>query len=270
MDKVTINLNDISSIGSTAIRRAYAFMGFGINAAENPDQKQVVLPGIVKPRIFPENASNEDLNMLKAGFKTWITGNALRELVEGFEHYFRAVLITLIRTHRSKGHEIDFNKLLRDFDNKGIGGKLELIRKEFNVEIPKSVDFVAINYARNSLTHGRGYIRPRDCNEDKALVMQWRAIEIWVDSNDGEKIPIKSDSDEPIPVQAGGTIKLQPFDQVKKIDAGTPLDLTPKELEGLFFACQIFVNELQNNLIPIFQSIDITINTEENGSDAES
>src|SRR5690606_3900044 len=211
MNKLTIKFNEIGDVGFIAIRRAYAFMGFGINAAENPEQNRVVLPGIGRPHIFPEEVSKEDLKKLKAEFKTWITGNALRELVEGFEQYLREVFHALIRTHLSKNIALDVKNLIRGFENVGIGGKIDLIREQFKVEIPTTVDFAAINLARNSLTHGHGYIRPRDCNEEGALVMQWRVIEIWVDSNNDEKISLKTNSDEPILLEAGGNVMIRPI-----------------------------------------------------------
>lgn len=86
--KIKINLDDLSEISFTGIRRAYVFMGFGINSSSNESFIQYNLAGLTGIEIVEQTEDIEIINQYKEEFRDWIVQCGLREMIESFKYAY--------------------------------------------------------------------------------------------------------------------------------------------------------------------------------------
>lgn len=256
---VTINLDLVKEVAHVSIRRAYVFMGLGINAANSDELDDYHLPGIVQIRAIPGDPTPDQIQGFKNEFRVWVIGNAIREIIQGFEHYLRASYDVLLQVRRSQGNDIEVAPLIREFDHKGVDRRLRLLAAEFDFLIPEFVDFHGLTKARNCLTHARGYVRSQDCTEGGNLVLKWRAFDFSVDTNDGQIIEMPRDLLDPLHIEAGGRVGVRPVDRTLSFCVGERIEVSPHDLRELCSAAQMFVEQSHKNMITVLEGMGVPV-----------
>jgi hypothetical protein len=186
LQQIHIDLDVLNNIAHTGVRRAVLFMGLGLNAAHKEDfndyelSKLPIIAGQtgIAMEFFPSNLPVERVKVFKEEFATWITGCGLRELLEHYalflDQMHDAALVILSTNEQLPGG--DPQKLQKDFADRGIPRKLELLKQRFAIE-PNDVDSIDSLYqARNCLTHDLGVVLPKRGNGSKTFNVSWRAL----------------------------------------------------------------------------------------------
>ncbi len=180
-----INLQNTLEIAHVGVRRAAAFLKLGLLQAEQPVPDNLALDGGVTYGFWPNPIPPEVREAIRAEFRAWVTGAALKEL----DHYFSLFLdqvwfaIEVAELHGttvSSSHQFDDG--FAGMTN--VAKKLDLVAAKLKMSV-ESPRFESLGRARNSLTHGAGQVRERDTNEPGKLVVRWIAPELVV--VDGEK-----------------------------------------------------------------------------------
>ncbi|MEP4034912.1 hypothetical protein [Pseudophaeobacter sp.] len=83
-NKINLDFGAILEIALKGVRRSSVFMGLGVNAARDPENKDYQLSGITQIQLVPENVPKEAVEHFKKEFQIWIVAGALREATEAF------------------------------------------------------------------------------------------------------------------------------------------------------------------------------------------
>lgn len=190
MQRVTIDLSKLHRIVDIGVRRAAVFMGLGINAANDENNKNYELSNITSFRFLPENITDLDINHFKEEFTSWITMNGFRELIETFSIFLDRVfdICQLINQTDKKTQD--------KFYNKGIEGKTKMLNELFSINTPYTECISSINKARNCFAHRNGVVSEKDCTNG-CMVLKWMTIEVYAISKTGTtyilELPIKKE-----------------------------------------------------------------------------
>lgn len=230
---IVIDLHRILDIAVTGARRSYGFMALGVNAATDPEFKKLDLTEVVQVRLLPEDLSDEQVSNLKGNFGIWITGCGLRELIESFSVFLDAVHKALLVVGVRSG-EIDpksVRKKHKTFSNSGLSEKLKVLDSEFGFDISNSHFLVSVNKARACITHRRGIVGARDCDDDSCLSVRWIGPKFLVIGDSGKQTPLK----ERHFVEEDSTITVEFVEKELKFDAGQFVDIPAEILAEICF-----------------------------------
>jgi hypothetical protein len=234
MSQVHINFPAIQEIAAKGVRRTAVFMGLGLNAIADPGFKQYELTHITSIQIVPPDADENTLSHYKEQFSLWIVTCGLRELMETFALFLdevnQACLWILATTGMITTNDVSSQH--KKFRWEGIKGKLDLLKKKFNVAAGNTEALITIHQARNCLTHRHGIVGPEDCYGTQDMIIKWSGIDLYGETPSGEKIPIPL---EPLPdggivFPEGAQVKLGYSDRTKSFPLQTLVTFTPKEL----------------------------------------
>src|SRR5215472_12907336 len=114
---INVDLDKICEPASKAIRRAYVFSGFAINAAIRPDFNTYHLPGKTQFRFLPDSPTAEMSEEYKAEFIGWAIGNALREVIEGFGVFLDRICSACVELSRMSS-QTDLQSFYQTFEQK--------------------------------------------------------------------------------------------------------------------------------------------------------
>jgi len=228
---ISLSLDQIIEPVAVGVRRAYVFLGLGLNAANDPNHVDYHLPGKFRLSFVPENQSAEQVNGFKEEFGRWIVANSLREVIE-------SLAITLDR-----GHELCFTVASRAgagptppavFAKKGVVGKLVTWSKEFGIEVPLKDHFASLTTARNCLSHRRGILGKEDCDATGRFVLRYMRPEILIKAPSGEEVIIAPDFQEPIS-REGGEVQMRIVEGMREFRTGSFLSLSPLDVRDIVF-----------------------------------
>lgn len=121
-----IDFGKILEVALKGVRRATVFLGFGVNAALDPEFNKYQLTKIAKIQLLPPDVDAQTVARFKEEFKTWIVGNGLRELIETFsvflERLHEACLV--IQNHLERVSPKDLAEQQANFVRQGLPKKL--------------------------------------------------------------------------------------------------------------------------------------------------
>ncbi len=247
---VNIDYNSILEIALKGIRRAYVFLGFGYNAAEDPNVKNYSLTDVSIIQIGLGQVDDIAMSEFKRSFLIWITGNGLREIIESFNNYLDKIFDASLAIAVSKGvYTVSKAKsMYQRFERYGLKKKLNILKQEFEISAKNPDELQSINLARNALTHNRGIVTSNHCNEESHLVIRWNGVDILFPDKHGKDIIITSPIKEPIE-SAGGTLRIRKAKRELRFPVGKVIKIPPKDLaeRGFFFiveAKEIFNSSL--------------------------
>jgi len=215
---------------AVGVRRAYVFLGLGLNAANDPSHVHYHLPGKFTLSFVPENQSPEQVKGFKEEFGRWIVANSLREVIESFA-------VTLDRGHAACFAVASRSGVIATppsvFDKKGVLGKLVTWSKEFGIAVPPKDHFSSLTTARNCLSHRRGILGKEDCDATGKFVLSYMRPEILIKAPGGEEIIIPPDFQEPIPAKDGGVVQMRIVEGLKEFRIGSLVSLSPIDLRDI-------------------------------------
>jgi hypothetical protein len=236
---LTFNVDAIFEPASKGIARAYVFVGFAVNAANDPSLTSFHLPGKGQMRFVPDAPSHEVVESYKQEFMNWVVANALRETVEAFgstlDRLFEACLIADYAVNRRTD---SYLPALNEFGHAGISGKLKRLHQAYGIKSGVSDEFHSLNQARNCLSHRRGMVAIEDCTDEaktKLVVNLW-GWRMFVSQPDGSQIDVDEEklNSGGVVVKDGGQLAMQLVVRQLEFPIGSLLKLQPRDLTDVF------------------------------------
>lgn len=237
-ERVELGLDSIVEVLRAGVRRAGAFVGFGINASLDPDMREVHLPnGVSNFRLLPEEISDEALAEIKREFAVWIQGAGFREICESLEQYMAGVyracsLIASVRDGRIASSALV--GVPPEFERDGLRGKLSTLRDRFGV-VPLEPDhLVSLWGARNCLSHRRGIVGQADVRDAEHLEVKWMALDLFFkEDKDGSEHPLVPG----LNTKGGGVAYVRVAERVRRYGLGDQVVFSPHDLNEIFWSC---------------------------------
>jgi hypothetical protein len=198
---INIDLNKLSDIAHTGVRRAVLFMGLGLNAMHQENFRDYQLNKLpiqdgqtsFPVDFFPSDLPNERVDEFKQEFSLWVTGCGLREMLEHYALFLDSIHHYCLIVQQAKGllGERRPEKEQREFVRRGIIEKLLSLNDKFEIAPSEPTTIGQLYAARNCLTHALGILRPQDCNDQGAFKLAWAAHEtIAVGTETGNVVPV--------------------------------------------------------------------------------
>lgn len=233
------DLNKLKEIGFVGVRRASAFMCLGLTPTVGEPPKNLSLNSAVNFQFLPTPLPEEMSLAIVAHYRTWLVGNALRELDLHCHLFLDEAwrIVQWLKLHNTQVKS-DF-KVSEISGDTNAASKLKKIYKALGVA--PNADLVSqvwsITNARNCLTHNAGLVNSRYANKDeKQLKLAWVGPELRL--RQGEKFtvitPEGSNFRAPDPSKEA-LIEMQFLEREKLFDIGIRIDLTPHELHEICF-----------------------------------
>lgn len=224
-----IDLDSIYREVLAEVHRAFVFMRFGHRSPGVMSFDETELPGRFQIYVVPEPMSPEVIKDYEQQYVSWILGNGLRDLVEAFANFLNRIYeagLKLVPT-------ADYQKRLRLFESQTLRPKVQTLRDQFQIEGMYARHFESFVNARNSLAHGAGVVRNRDCNDGNELVISWRGVDPAIPATDGNYYDIAAAL--PDGVELLKTWPTKWLAREKRWKIGERIRLTPLDLSEITF-----------------------------------
>ncbi len=260
---ISINLDRIHDIALRGVRRTYVFLGFGLNAANNPDFNQFHLNARYTIRLMPEKVSDENIAEFKRSFGIWIISNGLRELTESssvfLSEIYQACLIVEVAQGKFASGKMPVRR--RRFDNKNITEQLTSLSDDYGIQCNFLDHIDSLRHVRNCLTHRRGIVGPRDYNRGEKLILKWRGMEFVILEDGKQEIVIPLHFDKEIHVEAGGRVGMRMVNKTKEFSKGSLISISETELLEICLTMQLAAGEIRDSAVQFFRQRNVPINT---------
>jgi hypothetical protein len=181
-----IDFEKILEIANVGVRRAAAFLGLGLSAIAKGPPVSVLLDASFVWQFCPEPLPTAYAERVAIEYESWIVSCALREL----DQYFNLFLDEIWHSHRlgelfGKPLSPDFGPDLPFLRDTNVAKKLSMTAAALEMDRSRVDHFQSYSYTRNSLSHGAGVVRERDCNKPGCLVISWLGLDAVIASQEG-------------------------------------------------------------------------------------
>lgn len=236
--EIKLDLDQLARIMDVGIRRASAFLKLGIQIADIDMPEDMSLTGGVSFNFWPKELSKEVKENIREEFRAWLIGSCLRELDQHLaiflDRAWRIIELSELHGRRMQSSElIEFDK---DFvDDTNTFRKFKALSDKIEIDLAEDCHN-SLSLARNSLTHGLGRVRRRDCNRDKSLEVLWIAPQAVIRDGDKEFV-IRDEVFDTHKVESpsGAVVSIHFVKHGKTIKLGDNIDFSPHELAELCF-----------------------------------
>lgn len=180
------------------------------------------------PEPVPESLAKEAVKE----FRSWLIGNALRELDLNFSLFLDRIswYVRLSKLHGKRVRTTHIIKTIAGETN--AAKKYDIVMGELGEPKTDSSMLRSLSNARNCLSHSGGIVSPRHANADGSLEIRWLGLQPRL--NDGEKrTDLPPVIREPIHVSRGGIIEIVFTERAKRFVIGEKIDLTPYDLHEI-------------------------------------
>lgn len=189
ISNINIDIAAMREVVELAIRRASAFVRFGLDDLDAWDGGNFNLTSSIVYQFWPEEITADFRDAAREEYRAWLVGSCLREL-DLFYGLFLDKLWFAIEVGELHGSRVRSDHM---FDPK-FARKTNVAAKQCAVAVKLGIadhfsELNSLSLARNALTHHAGIVRsPFDCNNDArdSLIIQWLAFDMLV-SRDGEE-----------------------------------------------------------------------------------
>jgi len=192
------------------------------------DFEETELKGNLQILVVPEPMAPEVLKEYQQQYVSWILGNGLRDLVEAFARF----LDNIYEVGLTLSPSADQQKRLRFFEAQTLRPKVKILRDEFQIEGMYARHFESFVAARNSLAHGAGVVRRRDCTVGDELVITWDGLDSALVANDGNRY---EPNELPEGLQFLPTSPIKRLPREKRWKIGERVQLGAKDLAEITF-----------------------------------
>jgi hypothetical protein len=236
--EIKLDLDQLARIMDVGIRRASAFLKLGIQIADIDMPEDMSLTGGVSFNFWPKELSKEVKENIREEFRAWLIGSCLRELDQHLaiflDRAWRIIELSELHGRRMQSSElIEFDK---DFvDDTNTFRKFKALSDKIEIDLAEDCHN-SLSLARNSLTHGLGRVRSRDCNRDGSLEVLWISPQMVIQDGDRE-IVIRTEVFDSYQVASldGATISVHFVKHSKTFKLGDKIELSPHELAEICF-----------------------------------
>ena len=234
--RVHIDLAALRERAMKGVRRASAFLGYGLSLSSQPPPTTVAFGGISRFDFLVDPLPPELGMQVQTEFKRWLISNSLKELDQHFSLFLDDAW-NVIRMTTNSSMSLNWADTL--FDQKFSQGtnaarKVQAVSEKLAMEIDHST-FSSLSLARNALSHSLGVVRPRDTNSDDALVVKWVAARMGI--VDGDTTHFIDELPKPYQVKSkdGGQVILKFDVRERPFLVGQVVDLSEFELAEICF-----------------------------------
>lgn len=243
-------------------------MGFGVNAAGNPNVSSFDLSRETKIRLVQPTEEPEVLASYKSEFRSWVVANGLRELLEGFVDFLEALHRDCLTLAWSKGHHSpeECDKLQNRFHRLGLPDKFKVLQERFSLSSRHTESILSVNKARNCYTHRRGCVGKADVGDDNVLVIFWEAMDILINRPGEDPVNIRDLPGGGLATPDGGTVEAEKVTRRLEFELGTYVEFSATDLAEVCFLANQASSELASCAVEFAESIGIEIRDRENGS----
>lgn len=245
MKQIHIDIDAMSNIAHTGVRRASLFMGLGLNAASREDFNDYELSKLPVQigqtgfplELFPRDLPAKRVKVFKDEFALWITACGLREILEHYalflDEMHRAGLVVLAM--KGELGKLKPQSAEDDFRERGIPRKLELLSERFGIA-PDDTDCINSLYkARNCLTHDLGIVLPKRLNKKGVMEVSWRTLDIVLQGTASGTPYSLSEFLSGKPTVEETQVLARSVKKQREFEAQTKLVLTQEDLSGICF-----------------------------------
>jgi hypothetical protein len=186
---INIDVDAMREVVNRAIRRASAFVRFGLDGLDERDGGDFNLTASINYQFWPEEIPSEFRDAAREEYRAWLVGSCLRE-VDLFYGLFLDEIWFALEVGELHGTSVRSD---HTFDPK-FARKTNVAVKHCEVAAKLGIadhfeELNALSLARNALTHHAGVVRsPFDCNNEArdTLIIKWLAFDMLA-SRDGEE-----------------------------------------------------------------------------------
>lgn len=186
----------------------------------------------------------------KGQLETWLVAAMLQELSRGIRASLEEALVfsRLVAIPPDAPQPMDIlDRLKLEAARANLPDLLRLVNEALQTQLGFAAEMEALNRARNCLEHGRGVVRPRDCDPDaQVMTLQMPYFGLFRRGRAGEEIELVAGV--PLPDDGPHDIYLRRLSHAFAFDLGAPLALSREQVEAAVIGCTLFGIDLQGRL----------------------
>ena len=261
---LNFDINGLQQRAYVGVRRAAAFLGMSERFIEQEFPRSLTLGQNIKRQFLPDPFPEEAVPELRENWRTWITGNALRELDQflslflddAFDVVQQAKLVSGENPPHHEWQRIDRITNVADKHRRVLEGA-----NRFNG--PHSDDqtcLISLSHARNCLSHDLGIVTPKRVT-DGVLAVQWLALRTIIEQ--GDKTFILEEQDLPFsldPDGPEGRVLMRVEIAERRFALGDHIRFTPDDLLGFCLFYQIVIDRVAQALADYSQECGVVFN----------
>lgn len=232
---LNIDLNELRKIVLQGVRRAAAFLSIGLQVTENYIPNSLALSRHSNIRFFPEPLLESAGQEAVKEFRTWLVGNALRELDLHFSLFLDRTCATL-RYSKLHGTRVRSNHVVAGISgDTNAASKLKTVMRELGQPEPDVSRLWSLSNARNCLSHTAGVVTPRHAKSDGTLLIRWIGGEPRLVQGEHHTIipPVIDELLQAPDPSKEADLVLVFVDREKRFAVGGKIELTPHELHEI-------------------------------------
>jgi hypothetical protein len=204
--KLMIDCDALRQIAKLGVRRAAAFLGVGLPVTENYIPGSLSLAQHSMWRFFPDPIPEHQGKEGVREFRSWLVGNALRELDAHFSRFLDETW-TMLAWSKPHGMRVSSAHTVKSISHEtNAAKKLKTVMHELGEAETDTSMLWSMSNARNCLTHNLGIVEPRYAKSDGALLIRWTAFETRIQQGERHIVvpPVKIDGLQAPRPLAGG------------------------------------------------------------------
>jgi hypothetical protein len=254
---INVNVDEMKEIVSVGIRRASAFLRFGLDDLEARDGGDFSLNAGVVYQFWPKDVSAEDRGNAREEFRSWLIGSCLREL-NLYYGLFLDKLWWAIEASELHGTTVPPGFMFDDriAANSNVAAKQKRVSEKLGTE-DHFEELNSLSLARNALAHNAGVVRSRDCNRKApdALEVKWLGFDMIACRGGEERIiaGLPLDTND-LPGEGEIQIATRFGQRMLPFAAGTKIGLSLSQIAELCFFYRIMADKTIEGLLSTYRS----------------
>jgi len=242
------NINGLQQRARTGARRAAAFLGMSERFLEGEFPSSLTLGRSIKRQFLPDPLPPEFVPELRANWRDWIVGNALREL-DQFLSLFLDDAFDIVQQAKLVSGENPPAHSWRRLDRiTNVAEKHRRVLEAAGRFIAPHVDdhdcLATLSQARNCLAHDLGVVTPKR-TLDGALTVRWLGFQTILEQ--GSTSTVLEDVDFPFQVDPEGPqpqILIKVVKVERSFSVGDHINFSPDDLLGICLYYQMIIDRV--------------------------
>lgn len=202
---LNFDLNGMQQRAYVGVRRAAAFLGLSERLLEGEFPTSLTLGRSIKRQFLPDPIPNELVPELRENWRTWVTGNALRELDQFLSLYLDEAYDITEQAKLVSG-ELPPHHVWQRIDRiTNVAQKhrrvLEAANRFANAHAEDQICLTSMSAARNCLAHDLGVVTPKRATNGE-MAVRWLALHTIIEQ--GDRVVVLDDEDLPFATDPDG------------------------------------------------------------------
>jgi hypothetical protein len=248
--ELVVDFAELREISYKGVRRAAAFLGIGLPVTENYVPESLSLTQYSMWQFFPEPIPKSVGMEAVSEFRSWLVGNALRELDLFFNLFLDAIWNTAAWSELH-GTRVRSTHTIEQIASETNGAKkFSKVMRKLGDPKPDTSMLWSLSNARNCLSHNGGIVAPRYAKFDGALLIRWIGLEARLQQGERYIVlpPVIVDAFQaPDPSQEADVV-IVVVEREKRFAIGEKIDLRPEELHEICFYYQQLTDQVVKGL----------------------